>query len=205
MGWRSSGSDVLRVAGVLEQVRVDVERDRDARVAEDAADPGYVEPEVDDQVAGEGVAQVVEAKRWPAVVVQRGELCGAPERAAADVAMAVGVPRAVANTQSAPRANRLWCLCALSRRASCGTSGTWNPAVQEEVSATTGVVLSRRGRLGLRAPQPHNADGRRRCSKATAPQQSRYLARRYRLRMIHRASPHRPEMATSPSSLSTAP
>jgi len=32
-----AGSDVLRVAGVLEQVRVDVERDRDARVAEDAA------------------------------------------------------------------------------------------------------------------------------------------------------------------------
>jgi hypothetical protein len=63
------GSDVARVAGVLEEVRVDVERDRDARVAEDAADPGYVEPEVDDQVAGEGVAQVVEAKRRPAVVV----------------------------------------------------------------------------------------------------------------------------------------
>jgi hypothetical protein len=60
-----AGSDVVRVAGVLEQVRVDVERDSDARVAEDAADLGYVEPEVDDQVAGEGVAQVVEAKRWP--------------------------------------------------------------------------------------------------------------------------------------------
>jgi hypothetical protein len=49
----------LRVAGVLEEVRVDVERDRDARVAEDAADLGWVEPEIDDQVAGEGVAQVV--------------------------------------------------------------------------------------------------------------------------------------------------
>ena len=64
-----AGADVLRVAGVLEQVRVGVERDRDARVAEDAADLGQVEPEVDDQVAGEGVAQVVEAKRRPAVVV----------------------------------------------------------------------------------------------------------------------------------------
>jgi hypothetical protein len=59
----------LRVAGVVEQVRVDVERDRDAGVAEDAADLGWVEPGVDDQVAGEGVAQVVEAKRRPAVVV----------------------------------------------------------------------------------------------------------------------------------------
>ena len=47
------------MAGVLEQVRVDIERDGDARVAEDAADLGYVEPEVDDQVAGEGVAQIV--------------------------------------------------------------------------------------------------------------------------------------------------
>jgi hypothetical protein len=53
---RHAGSDVLRVAGVLEEVRVDVERDRDASVAEDAADLGRVEPEVDDQVACEGVA-----------------------------------------------------------------------------------------------------------------------------------------------------
>jgi hypothetical protein len=51
-----AGSDVLRVAGVLEQVCVDVERDGDAGVPEDAADLGRVEPEVDDQVAGEGVA-----------------------------------------------------------------------------------------------------------------------------------------------------
>jgi hypothetical protein len=46
-----AGSDVARVAGVLKEVCVDVERDRDARVAEDAADLGDVEPEVDDQVA----------------------------------------------------------------------------------------------------------------------------------------------------------
>jgi hypothetical protein len=59
----------LGVAGVLEQVCVGVERDRDARVAEHAADLGRVEPEVDDQVAGEGVPGVVEAKRRPAVVV----------------------------------------------------------------------------------------------------------------------------------------
>jgi hypothetical protein len=78
------------VAGVLEQVRVDVEPDRDARVAEDPAYLGHVEPEVDDQVAGERVAQVVEAKRRPAVVVQPGELGGASEAAAADVAVALG-------------------------------------------------------------------------------------------------------------------
>jgi hypothetical protein len=81
-----AGADVARVAGVLEQVGVDVEPDRDAGAAEDAADLGGVEPEVDDQVAGEGVAQVVEAQRRPAVLVQAGELCGASGRAAADVA-----------------------------------------------------------------------------------------------------------------------
>jgi hypothetical protein len=77
MGWRPCGPGCARVAGVLEEVRVDVERDRDARVAEHAADLGWVEPEVDDEVAGEGVAQVVEAKRRPAVVVQPGKLGGA--------------------------------------------------------------------------------------------------------------------------------
>ena len=40
-----AGADVLRVAGVLEEVRVYVERDRDARVAEHAADLGHVESE----------------------------------------------------------------------------------------------------------------------------------------------------------------
>jgi hypothetical protein len=38
-----AGPDVASVAGVLEQMRVSVECDRDARVAEDAADLGYVE------------------------------------------------------------------------------------------------------------------------------------------------------------------
>jgi hypothetical protein len=50
------------VAGVVKEVRADIERDRDARVAEDPADLGDVEAEVDDQMAGEGVAQVMEAQ-----------------------------------------------------------------------------------------------------------------------------------------------
>src|SRR5829696_6903821 len=73
-----AGADIVRVAGVLEDVRVDVERDRDAGVPEHAADLGWVEPEVDDQVTREGMAQVVEAKRRPAVVVQPGKLGGPP-------------------------------------------------------------------------------------------------------------------------------
>jgi hypothetical protein len=52
---RHAGADVAGVAGVLKQ-GVGVERDRDARVAEDAADLGYVEPEIDDQVARERMA-----------------------------------------------------------------------------------------------------------------------------------------------------
>jgi hypothetical protein len=85
-----AGPDVACVAGALKEVRVDIECDRDARVAEDAADLGYVEPEVDDQVGGEDVAQVVEAKRRPHVVVQPGKLGGARQDAPADVAVAVG-------------------------------------------------------------------------------------------------------------------
>jgi hypothetical protein len=45
---------------LIEQVRVGIERDRWARVPQDAADLGDVEPQVDDQVAGEGVPQVVD-------------------------------------------------------------------------------------------------------------------------------------------------
>jgi hypothetical protein len=59
-------ADVGGVARPLEQVGVDAERDRRAGVAEDAADLADVEAQVDDQVAGEDVAQVVEAKRRPA-------------------------------------------------------------------------------------------------------------------------------------------
>jgi hypothetical protein len=44
-------ADLGGVAGVVEEVRVDVERGGDAGVAQDAADLGDVEPEVDDQVA----------------------------------------------------------------------------------------------------------------------------------------------------------
>ena len=68
------GSDVARVAGVLEEVGVDVEGDRDARMPEDAAHLGDVETEVDDQMARERVPQIMEAKRRPAVVVERGQL-----------------------------------------------------------------------------------------------------------------------------------
>jgi hypothetical protein len=48
--------DLVCVTGVVEQVRVDVEGDCRARVAEDAADLGDVKAEVDDQMACEGVA-----------------------------------------------------------------------------------------------------------------------------------------------------
>jgi hypothetical protein len=73
------------VAHPHEQVGVDVEGDRRACVAEDAADLADVEAQVDDQVAGEGVAQVVEAKRRPAAPVEAGASRGAREGGAGDV------------------------------------------------------------------------------------------------------------------------
>jgi hypothetical protein len=55
----------------FEQVRVGVEGHAGAGVAEDAADLDDVEADVDDQVAGEGVAQIVEAHP-PAVAIETG-------------------------------------------------------------------------------------------------------------------------------------
>ncbi len=57
---RELGTDVGAVARFLEQVRVGVERHAGARVAEDMADLNDVEADVDDQMAGEGVAQIAE-------------------------------------------------------------------------------------------------------------------------------------------------
>jgi hypothetical protein len=77
------GADVGGVARPLEEVGVDVEGDRRARVAEDAADLADVEGQVDDEMAGEGVAQVVEAKRRPAPSVEvgaRGHLAFGPRQ-----------------------------------------------------------------------------------------------------------------------------
>src|SRR6266508_1404064 len=55
------GTDVGAVTGFLEEMRVGVEGHAGAGVAEDAADLDDVEADVDDQVAGEGMAQIVEA------------------------------------------------------------------------------------------------------------------------------------------------
>jgi len=56
------GADVGVVGGLFEEVGVGVEGDAGAGVAEDAADLGDVEADVDDQVAGERVAEVVETE-----------------------------------------------------------------------------------------------------------------------------------------------
>ena len=55
------GTDVCAVARFLEQVGVGVEGHAGAGVAKDAADLDDVKPDVDDQVAGEGVAEIMEA------------------------------------------------------------------------------------------------------------------------------------------------
>jgi hypothetical protein len=65
------GADVGAVASLVEQVGIGVEGHAGAGVAEDTADLDDVEADVDDQVAGERVAQVVEPHS-PAVVVEPG-------------------------------------------------------------------------------------------------------------------------------------
>ena len=55
--------------GGFEQMRVRVEGHAGAGVPEDAADLDDVEADVDDQMAGEGVAQVVKAQP-PTVAIQ---------------------------------------------------------------------------------------------------------------------------------------
>jgi hypothetical protein len=86
------------VDGFVEDVRVGIEGDAGARVTEDRADLGDVEPQVDDQVACERISQVVETEPWLSLLVQAGPLGGAGERAPLDVAVAVRVPRPVTKT-----------------------------------------------------------------------------------------------------------
>jgi hypothetical protein len=81
------GADVGGVARPIEEVGVDVEGDCGACVAEDAADLADVEAQVDDEVAGEGVAEVVEAKRRPAASVEAGALDRVGEGGAGDVSL----------------------------------------------------------------------------------------------------------------------
>jgi hypothetical protein len=83
---------------------VDVQRRGDPGVAEDAADLGDVESEVDDHVVGEGVVQVVEAHR-----LEAGPRGGAVERPALEVAMRGGVPLPVAKTESPESVKRVVC------------------------------------------------------------------------------------------------
>lgn len=77
------------VVGAVEQVRVDVQRDRGAGVAENAAELRDVEPEIDDQVAGKRVAEVVIAQSRTAAVVDPGDSRGALQAATGDIAVAV--------------------------------------------------------------------------------------------------------------------
>jgi hypothetical protein len=68
---RELGTDVGAVARFLEQVRVGVQGHAGAGVAEDAADLEDVEADVDDQVAGKGVAQIVETEPPPVAIETR--------------------------------------------------------------------------------------------------------------------------------------
>ena len=73
------GADVGVVGGLFEEVGVGVEGDAGAGVAEDAADLGDVEADVDDQVAGERVAEVVETESAIAASGEAAVVDGAGE------------------------------------------------------------------------------------------------------------------------------
>jgi hypothetical protein len=80
VGELAAGELSAYVGGVrrlLEQMGVGVEGHARPRVAEDAADLSDVEADVDDQVAGEGVAQVVEAQPLLAAVEPSVSGCAA--------------------------------------------------------------------------------------------------------------------------------
>jgi hypothetical protein len=82
-------ADLAAMAGVVEEMRVDVEGDRNPGVTHNPADLGDIETEVDNQVAGKGVAEVVEAQRWPVVSVQVSCLGRPLEHPLGDVALSL--------------------------------------------------------------------------------------------------------------------
>jgi hypothetical protein len=77
-------ADAVGVPRLGEEVRVGVECEARSCVPKDAAYLGDVEADVDDQVAAEGVAQIVEANAPPVPVEARSHR-GAPEDAPGDV------------------------------------------------------------------------------------------------------------------------
>jgi hypothetical protein len=80
-------ADALGVLGVVVEVGVGVEGDAWSGVAEDAADVGDVEFEVDDEVACVGVAEVVDTQRRLVRNVESGLLCCCSEASAFGVAV----------------------------------------------------------------------------------------------------------------------
>jgi hypothetical protein len=72
-------------------------------VAEDPADLRDVEAQVDDQVAGERVAQVVEAQPRPAAILQGGMPRRPGRRAPLRVAFPSGMSRTAARVSGATR------------------------------------------------------------------------------------------------------
>src|SRR5947209_4211012 len=94
-------------------MRVDVQRDRGACVPEDSTCLGNIKPEAEDQVAGEGVAQVVIAQRRAAAIVDPGDSCGALQPAPGDVAVAVR--GAVRGYEHPVGAGGEWCAAAMVR------------------------------------------------------------------------------------------
>jgi hypothetical protein len=84
------GLELVGVTCVVEQVRVDARRCCDLRMPEDPVDLRDVEGEIDDQVARERVAQVVDAQRLPARPSSNAARVAALASATLRVAMSLG-------------------------------------------------------------------------------------------------------------------
>ena len=106
---------------MLELVRVDVERDARACMAELAGHANRIDTRAD-QVTSEGVPEIVEPELGHIVAVKTCRLCRSVEAALRDVVAVEGRPRDLANTKELERGR--WLDCSVARRWSrrCGSS-----------------------------------------------------------------------------------
>jgi hypothetical protein len=81
------------VGSLIEEVRVCVQRDAWPRMPQDSRNLSNVEAQVDDQVAGECVAKVMQTERRPVLTVQPSLLRRPPQAPSLDVAVALRRPQ----------------------------------------------------------------------------------------------------------------
>lgn len=84
---RHAVTNVGGMRGLIKEMGVGIEGDARPRMSEDAADLSDIEPEVDDQLTGKGVSQVVHAQARLLLPVEAGVVGRAPQAAPLDIAV----------------------------------------------------------------------------------------------------------------------